>query len=47
VVGLVQMLDEAKGEEFHQAFVELFESYREGDIVRARRRYLLTFGRRR
>jgi SAM-dependent methyltransferase len=47
VVGLVRMLDEAQGEEFHQAFVELFESYREGDIVRARRRYLLTLGRRR
>ena len=47
MLGLVRMLDEVKGEEFHQAFVELFESYREGDIVRARRRYLLTLGQRR
>jgi hypothetical protein len=28
-------------------FVELFESYREGDRVRAPRRYLMTLGRRR
>ena len=47
VIGLMSLLDDAQGEEFHQAFVELFESYREGDTVRAPRRYLLTLGRRR
>jgi SAM-dependent methyltransferase len=47
VIGLLSRLDEGQGEEFHQAFVELFESYREGDVVRARRRYLFTLGRRR
>jgi SAM-dependent methyltransferase len=47
VIGLMSLLDEAQGEEFHRAFVELFESYREGDTVRAPRRYLLTLGRRR
>jgi SAM-dependent methyltransferase len=47
VVGLVRMLDESKGEEFHRAFVDMFETYREGDTIRAPRRYLLTLGRRR
>jgi SAM-dependent methyltransferase len=47
VIGLLARLDDTQGEQFHQAFVELFESYREGDVVRARRRYLLTLGRRR
>jgi SAM-dependent methyltransferase len=47
IIGLLQKLDREQGEEFHKCFVELFESYREGDSVRARRRYLLTLGRRR
>ena len=47
VVGMLQRLDEKQGEEFHQAFVELFESYREGDRIRAPRRYLLTLATRR
>ncbi len=47
VIGLMSRLGEVEGEQFHEAFVELFESYREGDTVRARRRYLLTLGRRR
>jgi SAM-dependent methyltransferase len=47
VVSLLRLLDGARTEEFHRAFVELFESYREGDRVRAPRRYLLTLGRRR
>jgi len=47
VVSLLRKLGESRGEEFHAAFVELFESYREGDRVRAPRRYLLTLGRRR
>jgi hypothetical protein len=34
-------------EEFHHAFVELYESYRTGEGgVRAPRRYLLVLGRR-
>jgi ubiquinone/menaquinone biosynthesis C-methylase UbiE len=47
VVALLKQLDEEKREEFHHAFVELYESYRtkEGDI-RAPRRYLLVLGRR-
>jgi len=44
---LPEGLDETRGEEFHGAFVALFESYREGDRVRAPRRYLLALGRRR
>jgi len=47
VVNLLNRLDDAQGEEFHRAFVELFEAYREGGLVRAPRRYLLTLGRRR
>ncbi|HEY3921586.1 MAG TPA: methyltransferase domain-containing protein [Gaiellaceae bacterium] len=47
VVSLLRKLDERGTAEFHQAFVELFESYREADRVRAPRRYLLTLGRRR
>jgi SAM-dependent methyltransferase len=47
VVALLRQLDEAQGEQFHQAFVELYESYREKDGgVRAPRRYLLVLGRR-
>jgi SAM-dependent methyltransferase len=40
-------LDGARGEEFHRAFVELYEGYREADVIRAPRRYLLVLGRRR
>ncbi len=47
VVALIERLDGARAEEFHQAFVELYESYRtkDGD-VRAPRRFLLVLGRR-
>ena len=47
VIALIQRLDAQRGEEFHHAFVELYESYRTGDAgVRAPRRYLLVLGRR-
>jgi len=47
VVALIRQLDEAKREEFHGAFVELYDSYRAKDgRVRAPRRYLLVLGRR-
>jgi ubiquinone/menaquinone biosynthesis C-methylase UbiE len=48
VIALVNRLAPERVEEFHQAFVELYESYRvpEGG-VRAPRRYLLVTGRRR
>jgi hypothetical protein len=44
---LLARLNDTDGEEFHRAFVELYESYRtpEGGI-RAPRRYLLVLGRR-
>jgi SAM-dependent methyltransferase len=47
VIALVRRLDAERREEFHQAFVELYDSYRtkEGG-VRAPRRYLLVLGRR-
>jgi SAM-dependent methyltransferase len=47
VIALMRQLDADRREEFHQAFVELYESYRtkEGG-VRAPRRYLLVLGRR-
>ncbi|HZQ83008.1 MAG TPA: methyltransferase domain-containing protein [Gaiellaceae bacterium] len=47
VIALVQRLDEQQREEFHRAFVELYEGYRtpEGGI-RAPRRYLLVLGTR-
>ena len=47
VIALVQRLDEQRAAEFHEAFVELYESYRtpEGG-VRAPRRYLLVLGSR-
>jgi ubiquinone/menaquinone biosynthesis C-methylase UbiE len=47
VIALLRELDATQKEEFHQAFVELYESYRtkEGG-VRAPRRYLLVLGRR-
>jgi SAM-dependent methyltransferase len=47
VVSLLRRLDGGGGEEFHRSFVELFESYREGERVRAPRRFLMTLGRRR
>jgi SAM-dependent methyltransferase len=47
LVSMLRRLDSERSEQFHRAFVELFESYREGERVRAPRRYLLTLGRRR
>jgi SAM-dependent methyltransferase len=47
VVNLLRRLDDTGAEEFRRAFVDLFDSYREGDRVRAPRRYLLSLGRRR
>ena len=47
VVGMMRRLGDERGDEFHRAFVELFEGYREGDRVRAPRRDLMTLGRRR
>jgi len=47
VIALIKQLDEERREEFHRAFVELYESYRTKDGgVRAPRRYLLVLGRR-
>jgi SAM-dependent methyltransferase len=47
VIALLKQLDDAGREDFHQAFVELYESYRTKDGgVRAPRRYLLVLGRR-
>jgi len=47
VIALLARLDSERGEQFHEAFVELYEGYRtdEGGI-RAPRRYLLVLGRR-
>jgi ubiquinone/menaquinone biosynthesis C-methylase UbiE len=47
VIALVKRLDDRRAAEFHQAFVQLYESYRtpEGG-VRAPRRYLLVLGSR-
>jgi SAM-dependent methyltransferase len=47
IVALMHKLDDEAVVEFHRAFVELYETYREGSRVRAPRRYLLTLGRRR
>jgi SAM-dependent methyltransferase len=47
VTGLLARLDESGADDFHRAFVELYESYRKDDRVCAPRRYLLTLGRRR
>jgi hypothetical protein len=44
---LMERLDAERADRFHQAFVELYEHYREGDRIRAPRRYLLTLGARR
>jgi SAM-dependent methyltransferase len=47
VVAMVRHLDEPQREDFHRAFVELYESYRTEDGgIRAPRRYLLVLGRR-
>jgi SAM-dependent methyltransferase len=47
VIALIGRLDERGRNEFHQAFVELYDSYRTKDgPVRAPRRYLLVLGRR-
>jgi SAM-dependent methyltransferase len=47
IVSLLRRLEDERREDFHRAFVDLFESYRDGDRVRAPRRYLMTLGRRR
>jgi SAM-dependent methyltransferase len=45
VIALLRRLDPVRQEEFHQAFVELYEGYRtDGGGVRAPRRYLLVLG---
>jgi ubiquinone/menaquinone biosynthesis C-methylase UbiE len=47
VIALVKRLDAEQAEAFHQAFVELYESYRDDSgAIRAPRRYLLVLGRR-
>jgi ubiquinone/menaquinone biosynthesis C-methylase UbiE len=47
VIALVQRLDAAQVEEFHGAFVDVYESYRTPDGgIHAPRRYLLVLGRR-
>jgi SAM-dependent methyltransferase len=47
VMALLAKLDPDRAEAFHHALVELYESYREGDLIHAPRRYLLTLGTRR
>jgi SAM-dependent methyltransferase len=47
VIALLAKLDHVGAEGFHRSFVELYETYREGDRIRAPRRYLLTLGTRR
>ena len=47
VIALIERLDSEQVEEFHRAFVELYEGYRtDGEGIRAPRRYLLVLGRR-
>ena len=47
VIALLAQLDDEGKKEFHNAFVELYETYRTKDgMVRAPRRYLLVLGRR-
>jgi SAM-dependent methyltransferase len=47
VIALVRQLDGERREQFHRAFVDLYEGYRTpGGGVRAPRRYLLVLGRR-
>jgi hypothetical protein len=40
-------LDPERAERFHAEFVDLYEHSREGERIRAPRRYLLTLGTRR
>jgi len=47
VVALLRSLEPTAAEQFHRAFVELYEGYRVDGGVRAPRRYLLVLGRRR
>ncbi len=47
VMALLAKLDDDRAEAFHRAFVDLYETYRDGDLVHAPRRYLLTLGTRR
>ena len=47
VMALLAKLDDDGAEAFHRAFVDLYETYRQGDGICAPRRYLLTTGRRR
>jgi ubiquinone/menaquinone biosynthesis C-methylase UbiE len=47
VTALIEKLDTNGVDEFHRAFVELYEGYRKDDRICAPRRYLLTTGRRR
>jgi SAM-dependent methyltransferase len=44
---LADRLSPERREDFHRSFVELYESYRETDGIRAPRPYLLVLGRRR
>jgi SAM-dependent methyltransferase len=47
VSALLARLDEPDAAEFHRAFVDLYEDYRNDGGIRAPRRYLLVLGRRR
>jgi ubiquinone/menaquinone biosynthesis C-methylase UbiE len=48
VISMIKRLEPGEVEEFHRAFVELYEGYRtEGGGIRAPRRYLLVLGKRR
>jgi SAM-dependent methyltransferase len=47
ILALLRRLDDDRRDEFHRAFVELYERYRENGGIRAPRRYLLVLGRRR
>jgi SAM-dependent methyltransferase len=44
---LLDSLDPDRAEEYHQATVEFYERYRDGDAISHPRHYLLTIGRRR
>ena len=47
VIALLKQLDGEQGEQFHRAFVEVYDEYRdENGGIRAPRRYLLVLGRR-
>jgi SAM-dependent methyltransferase len=47
VIALLRQLGDERSEEFHQAFVALYDTYRDGEGIRAPRRYLLVTGTRR